>query len=38
MPKGTTAVEQEKQRFCFARPITDDMVPSASLSSVEKLP
>jgi hypothetical protein len=38
MPKGITAVEREKQRLSFARPMTDDMVPSASLSRVEKLP
>jgi hypothetical protein len=36
--KGITAVEREKQRLSFARPMTDDMVPSASLSSAEKLP
>ena len=36
--KGITAVEREIQRLSFARPMTDDMVPSASLSSAEKLP
>jgi hypothetical protein len=36
--KGITAVEREIQRLSFVRPMTDDMVPSASLSSAEKLP
>jgi hypothetical protein len=36
--KGYYRGRAGKQRLTFSRPMTDDMVPSASLSSVEKLP